>query len=100
MRVMLQDCSDGLKCGVEIHYVSQDTEIRVDCQDMTEQTVFEFDNILSMQDITNEWLYVVLPSREECEMCFMELVEKGYVDLTRYAETTFMYPDDEDLPRL
>ena len=100
MRVLLRDYLDGAPCGIEINYVTQDTEIYVDCSDMTEQNVFEFDNVLAMQDMENKWIYVILPSQEECERYITELVEKGCATLTAYSSTTFLYPDDEDLIRL
>lgn len=68
--------------------------------DTGEREEFSFPAVLSL-NVADENDEVCVVMSESCaEQVEQELFAKGCADLTNYAETTFVFPDEIDVPKL
>lgn len=99
MKALLIDSYDHTKCCYEIAEVLVTDTVYVEANS-DEYNTYEFPAVLNLVSTRGTDIYVVLPNVNEANTLAMRFFDSDNVDLTPFCESTFINPDEVDLPKL
>ena len=99
MKALLIDSYDNTKCCYDIAEVLVTDTVHVETSP-DEYDTYEFPAVLNLVSTRGTDIYVVLPDVNEADTLAMRFFDSDNVDLTSFCESTFINPDEVDVPNI